>query len=124
MSGIIKARATCCSFLRLARTQHMQARSSAVNGSGDSSNTTSVKPHKFFDPTAGRQQSCVQERRVHRTPPGAESGACLQRGNSGTWENHLSPSITPGMGDRVTKAPGVTWRLHPGHEPDGTPRTL
>src|SRR5882724_4110365 len=45
------------------------------------------------------------------------SGACLQRGNSGTWENHLSPRITPGMGDRVTKSPGVTWGLRPGHEP-------
>ena len=29
--------------------------------------------------------------RVRRTPPGSESGACLQRGNSGTWESHLSP---------------------------------
>src|SRR6266849_8795644 len=27
--------------------------------------------------------------RVSRTPPGSESGACLQRGNSGTWESHL-----------------------------------
>ena len=29
--------------------------------------------------------------RVSRTPPGSESGACSQRGNSGTWESHLSP---------------------------------
>src|SRR5262249_49850976 len=55
---------------------------------------------------------------VRRTPPGSESGACLHRGSSGTWENHLSPCITPGLGDRVTKGPGVTWGLHPGHEPD------
>src|SRR5262245_20506616 len=45
--------------------------------------------------------------RVPRTPPGSESGACLQRGNSGTWESHLSPCHTPGMGDRATKSPGV-----------------
>src|SRR6266705_3307655 len=57
--------------------------------------------------------------RVRRTPPGSESGACLQRGNLGTWENHLSPSIIPGLGDRVTKGPGVTWGLRPSHEPDG-----
>ena len=29
--------------------------------------------------------------RVRRTPPGSESGAWLQRGNSGTWESPLSP---------------------------------
>ena len=45
--------------------------------------------------------------RVRRTPPGSESGACLHRGNSGTWESHLSPCPIPGMGDRVTKSPGV-----------------
>jgi hypothetical protein len=56
---------------------------------------------------------------VRRTPPGSESGACLHRGSSGTWEHHLSPCTTPGVGDRVTKGPGVTWGLHPGHEPDG-----
>src|SRR5215475_1072763 len=47
------------------------------------------------------------------------SGACLQRGNSGTWEDHLSPCTTPGLGDRVTKGPGVTWGLPSGHEPAG-----
>ena len=45
------------------------------------------------------------------------SGACLQRGNSGTWESHLSPCCIPGMGDRVTKSPGVAWLLPPWHEP-------
>ena len=45
------------------------------------------------------------------------SGACLHRGSSGTWENHLSPCTTPGLGDRATKGPGVTWGLQPGHEP-------
>jgi hypothetical protein len=44
--------------------------------------------------------------RVRRTPPGSESGAWVQRGNSGTWESHLSPCPIPGMGDRVTKGPG------------------
>jgi hypothetical protein len=24
----------------------------------------------------------------------------------------------PGVGDRGTKGPGVTWGLHPGHEPN------
>jgi len=57
--------------------------------------------------------------RVHRTPPGSESGACLHRGSSGTWENPLSPCTTPGLGDRVTKGPGVIWGLRPDHEPDG-----
>jgi len=36
MSGIIRARAMCCSFLWPARTQSMQARCSVVNGSGGS----------------------------------------------------------------------------------------
>ena len=57
--------------------------------------------------------------RVRRTPPGSESGACLQRGNSGTWESHLSPCANPGSGDRVTKGPGAVWRLRPGNEPCG-----
>jgi hypothetical protein len=29
--------------------------------------------------------------RVRRTPPGSESGACLQRGHAGTWESHRCP---------------------------------
>src|SRR5712691_9903847 len=41
--------------------------------------------------------------RVRGTPPGSESGACVHRGNSGTWESHLSPCVIPGLGDRVTK---------------------
>ena len=45
--------------------------------------------------------------RVRRTPPGSESGACIHRGNSGTWESQLSPCRIPGMGDRVTTSPGV-----------------
>src|SRR6266571_1875309 len=54
---------------------------------------------------------------VSRTPPGSKSGACLHRGSSGTWESHLSPCQTPGVGDRVTKSPGVVWGLRPDHEP-------
>ena len=55
--------------------------------------------------------------RVRRTPPGAKSGACVHRGSSGTWESRLSPCWIPGMGDRVTKSPGVVWLLPPWHEP-------
>jgi hypothetical protein len=55
--------------------------------------------------------------RVRRTPPGSKSGACIHRGSSGTWESHLSPCQTPGLGDRVTKGPGVVWGLRPDHEP-------
>src|SRR5262250_1560038 len=55
--------------------------------------------------------------RVRRTPPGSESGAWLHRGNSGTWESHVSPCHVPGVGDRVTKGPGVVWGLRPDHEP-------
>jgi len=47
------------------------------------------------------------------------SGACSHRGSSGTWESHLSPCHTPGMGDRVTKSPGAVWGLRPDHEPCG-----
>src|SRR5262249_17664046 len=57
--------------------------------------------------------------RVRRTPPGSESGACLHRGNSGTWESHRAPGDRPGMGDRATQSPGVGWALRPGHEPGG-----
>jgi hypothetical protein len=50
MRGLIKARATCCSFLLSARTQNVHARFGVVNGLGDSSNTTSVKPHEVMSP--------------------------------------------------------------------------
>ena len=62
--------------------------------------------------------------RVRRTPPGSESGACLQRGNWGTWESHLSPCFIPGLGDRVTKSPGVAWGFPLVMSPSGTPRTM
>ena len=55
--------------------------------------------------------------RVRRTPPGSKSGACMHRGSSGTWESHVSPCQTPGVGDRVTKSPGVIWGLQPDDEP-------
>src|SRR5713226_9357908 len=55
--------------------------------------------------------------RVRRTPPGSQSGACIHRGSSGTWESHLSPGHIPGTGDRVTKSPGVVWGLRPDDEP-------
>jgi len=46
----------------------------------------------------GRQQSwrVTTRRNIRRlsftTPPGSESRACVQRGNSETWEGRLSPS--------------------------------
>jgi hypothetical protein len=46
-------------------------------------------------------------------------GACRHRGNSGTWESPLAPWDRPGLGDRVTKSPGVGWARRPGHEPCG-----
>src|SRR5437867_3401816 len=55
--------------------------------------------------------------RVSGTPPGSENGACIQRGNSGTGESHLSPcsySRTRGPGDH---RPWRGWGLPPDHEP-------
>ena len=66
----------------------------------------------------------VAQGRVSRTPPGSESGACLQRGNAGTWESHLSPCPIPGKGDRVTTSPGVTGGFHLATSPCGRPRTM
>ena len=57
--------------------------------------------------------------RADGTPPGSESGAGISRGNSGTWESHLSPCATPGKGDRTTTSPGVRGGLRPAHEPGG-----
>src|SRR5262245_46449467 len=55
--------------------------------------------------------------RASRTPPGSESGAGLYRGNSGTWESHLSPCDIPGMGHRMTNSPGAAGELRPDREP-------
>ena len=95
----------------------IEPRNVESRGQKDSLSEVEAKSRRFA--STGRQQSWVRYRRVRRTPPGSESGACLQRGNVGTWENHLSPSTIPGLGDRATKGPGVTWGLPPGHEPDG-----
>ena len=68
--------------------------------------------------SSGRKATVLGARgRVRRTPPGSESGACIHRGSSGTWESPLSPCHMPGMGDRVTTSPGVVWGPRPGHEP-------
>src|SRR5439155_14887987 len=65
--------------------------------------------------SAGRQQSCVRQRRVRRTPPGSESGACRQRGSSGTWESQGSPCVESGRGVPTVevKTPGAERRLQP-----------
>ncbi len=57
---------------------------------------------------------------VDRTPPGSESGACVQRGNSGTGESRLFPDPETGTGDRLLKSPGVGGPLPPAGEPQGT----
>ena len=68
--------------------------------------------------SSGRKAAVLKAQgRAVRTPPGSKSGACLPRGSSGTWESHLSPCHTPGVGDRVTKGPGVVWGFRPDHEP-------
>ena len=57
--------------------------------------------------------------RVSGTPPGSASGACIQRGSSGTWESHRSPCYISGLGDRATPGPGGVGELRPQPEPDG-----
>ena len=52
------------------------------------------------------------------------SGAGIPRGNSGTWESHLSPGHIPGLGDRVSQGPGgVLGSFDQTTRPRGTPRT-
>jgi hypothetical protein len=53
--------------------------------------------------------------RVGGTPPGSKSGACIQRGHSGTWESH-SVSLCPIRRRRAVqwgKTPGAQRRLAP-----------
>jgi len=67
---------------------------------------------------SGRKAAVLKAQgRAVRPPPGAKSGACIQRGSAGTWESHLSSCPTPGLGDRVTQGPGVVWGFRPDHEP-------
>jgi hypothetical protein len=68
---------------------------------------------------SGRQAAVPSaSRQGFGTPPGSQSGACIPRGSSGTWESHLSPCQMAGMGDRQTKSPGVARELPPGYEPE------
>ena len=55
--------------------------------------------------------------RVRRTPPGSESGACLQGGTRERGRATGLLDVIPGLGDRVTKGPGAVWALRPGNEP-------
>jgi hypothetical protein len=54
-------------------------------------------------------------RQVFRTPPGSESGAGLQRGDSGTWESQWCPWVKSGAGVPTIagKTPGVERRCQP-----------
>jgi len=60
-----------------------------------------------------RQKAAVLKAlwQVIRTPPGSESGACIQRGNLGTWENHVFPCKVEALRDADPpegQAPGTT----------------
>ena len=68
-------------------------------------------------PVAGRQQSWVRYGEFAGHHRGLRAGHVSHRGSSGTWESHLSPCHIPGLGDRVTKGPGVVRGFPPGHEP-------
>jgi hypothetical protein len=38
--------------------------------------------------------------------------------NMGIMTTFKKPTLESGWGERATTGPGVTWELHPGHEPD------
>ena len=65
---------------------------------------------------SGRKAAGLEApRRVSRTPPGAESGACFHRGDAGTWESQGSPWGRAGVGvpTGAVKTPGVARRRPP-----------
>jgi hypothetical protein len=69
-------------------------------------------------PTAcsGRKAAVLDAiRRVFRIPPGSESGACIHRGDSGTWESQWFPCRKSGVGVPTgeVKTPGAGRRLAP-----------
>ena len=69
-------------------------------------------------PTAcsGRKAAVLDAtRRVSRIAPGSESGACMQRGDSGTWESQWCPCRASGIGVPASEAktPGAGRRLVP-----------
>jgi hypothetical protein len=65
---------------------------------------------------SGRKAAVLEApRRVSRTPPGSESGACGQKGDSGTWASPWSPGGISGVGvpPGEGKPPGVARRRPP-----------
>lgn len=62
----------------------------------------------------------MRERQGSGTPPGSESGACHQRGHSGTGESQWSPGhdFPEDEGYRVNKSPGVDVPLPAVREPE------
>jgi len=59
-SAIIRARAMACSFHYPAQQAWMTAQCSVVNGLADCSNTTSARPHEFFDHTSAHMLALRQ----------------------------------------------------------------
>jgi hypothetical protein len=62
--------------------------------------------------SGGRQQSWMRDGDPCGTPPGSQSGACVHRGHSGTWERHDSPCRRYRRREPVENIPvpsEVTW---------------
>jgi hypothetical protein len=59
--GIIKAKATCGSFLQSAKTRSGKVRFSVVNGLAGCSNTTNERPREFFDHTGWEDTRSPEE---------------------------------------------------------------
>jgi hypothetical protein len=62
--------------------------------------------------SGGRQQSWMRDGDACGTPPGSQSGACVHRGHSGTWERHDSPCRRYRRREPVENIPvpsEVTW---------------
>ena len=70
---------------------------------------------------SGRKAAVLDTiRRVSRTPPGSESGACAHGGNAGTWESQRSPCRRSEDGVlTINKSPGKGWESS---SPPGEPR--
>src|SRR5467141_4349128 len=70
-------------------------------------------------PVAGRQQSWVRFGECAGHHRGLRAGHVFRGGTRELGRAICVLAHMPGVGDRVTKGPGVGWALRPGHEPCG-----
>src|SRR6266446_5464157 len=83
---------SCLELLRLAESQdiHLVLPAFSIGEPYEVWVRRSKQRRELRDQMSTASRELWRSRPYQATSPGSESGGCLQRGNSGMWESHLS----------------------------------